>query len=145
MKDTLLSFCSLFVIFFIPGCKKDTVRATTSTSIIGRWELRQSLAMTGITNYPSGNGSTYEFTGSAYSVFSGGSFIKKGSYKIISDTTVSREVGLIITPGEFTNRIIFDNDTLSNKIFYQIKNNTLILISGYFPLDSGVKMTYEKQ
>ena len=48
-------------------------------------------------------------------------------------------------PQQFLNRIILNNDTASDKIFFQIDDNKLIIVSGYFPLDGGIEMTYERQ
>lgn len=146
MRYFILLIYAGVTIALMDGCKKEASTIfNNSSSIIGNWELRQLVAQIGTRNYTSGNGSIYEFTDSTYSTFANGSLIKKGYYRTIADTSADDETGLVFASGEFTNRIIFDNDTLSNKIFYQISNNKLSFISGYFPLDGGCKLVYEKQ
>ena len=144
MKVSIYFICSIVTIYILFGCKKDNSLSLTGSDLIGNWELRKAEGSITI-NYSSGNGSIYQFTDTAYSTFSNGVLIKKGYYKIAVDTTASGQVGLIISPGKYTNRIIFDNDTLSNKIFFQIVANKLSLLSGFFPLDGGSFRTYEKQ
>lgn len=146
MKVFIYFICLTFTIFILDGCKKDNNLNTISSALIGSWELQQVQAgMTPIIDYPSGNGSIYQFTDTTYSTFANGVLIKKGHYNITMDTTVSSEVGLVISSGQYTNRIIFDNDTLSKKIFFQISASKLSFLSGYFPIDGGSFSSYEKQ
>jgi len=144
MKVFICFFCSIATIYILCGCKKDNGQSSVDSDLIGSWELRKSEGS--ITkNFSPGNGSIYQFTDTAYSTFSNKVLIKKGHYTVIEDTTASSQVGLVISPGQYTNRIIFDNDTLSNKIFFQISANKLSLLSGFFPLDGGSIETYEKE
>ncbi len=144
MKVFIYFVYSIVTIYILYGCKKDKSQSLIGTDLIGSWELRKVEGNMTI-NYSSGNGSIYQFTDTVYSTFSNGVLIKKGHYKVTEDTTTSSQVGLIISPGQYTKRIIFDNDTLSNKIFFQIFANKLSLLSGFFPLDGGSFRTYEKQ
>ncbi|CAN5557745.1 hypothetical protein BH11BAC3_BH11BAC3_12660 [soil metagenome] len=144
MKVFSYFICSIVTICMLFGCKKDSCESPIASGLIGKWELRKVEGSI-TTNYPSGNGSTYQFTDTAYSIFSNGVLVKKGRYKVISDASVSSEVGLVFTSGEYANRIIFDDDILSNKIFFQITETKLSFVSGYFPLDGGSFRTYEKE
>lgn len=147
MKKNLLLICCAILFLFSPGCTKDTV-SEKPTSIVGKWELKQTMGNTGTVDYPSGNGFFLEFTGSAYSttnLFVPGNHPDEGDYQIIADTSVNNSTGIVVPSGQFSNRIILNKDTVSEKIFYQISSNKLIILSGYFPLDGGVQLTYEKQ
>lgn len=158
MKYLILLMYAGIAIAVMNSCKKESSIiksskiANNSSSIIGTWELRQMVANVGTINYDSGNGLTLEFRDSAFSTtdagykfFIQGNHSKKGHYQIVADTSVNICTGLAVPLGQFANRIILDNDTTSDKIFYQSVNNKLIIISGYFPTDGGAEMTYEKQ
>jgi hypothetical protein len=134
------------VVLFISGCKKSSSERA-NTSIVGAWELRQLYGNVGTINYPAGNNSILTFTDATYSTSDtthGFTHRQTGTYKIISDNSASVSTGYGIPDGQFTNRLILDNDTSSEKIFIQIKNNKLISLSGYFPFDGGVQLTYQK-
>jgi hypothetical protein len=141
MKYFITTICVAALVFF-GSCKKD---GASSTSIIGTWELKQ--AQTGMiptVDYPGGNGNKLVFSASGYEKYANGNLVKSGNYTIISDASVEASVGLVIPSGQFTNRIIFDNDLTSPKTFMEISNNRLTLLSGYFPLDGGSNMVYER-
>lgn len=149
MKYSITLICAFVVTTIINSCKKES--ASTAQSINGKWELRQISGNFRI-DYPIGNGSTLEFTDSlystsdsAYKIFADGNQPKQGYYKIVMDTSVRTATGLLYPPHQFEDRIILNNDTASDKIFYQLNGDKLIIVSGYFPLDGGVEMTYEKQ
>lgn len=78
-------------------------------------------------------------------MFVQGNHPKQGQYQIIRDTSVNTSTGLAFAQGQFANRIILNTDTTTDKIFYQITNNKLVILSGYFPLDNATKMTYERK
>ena len=152
----LLNILSLSLLVILAGsCKKEhaTLKlANNSSPIVGTWELRQMVAQVGTINYPAGNGSTLEFdesnyltTDSTYKMFFQGNQPKQGSYQIIRDTSVNTSTGLVVARGQFANRIILNNDTTTDKIFYQVTNNKLVILSGYFPLDNATEMTYERK
>jgi len=111
--------------------------------IQGSWEMREQVSSMR-TTYSAGNGNRLQFADATYQKFEAGTLVQSGQYKIIADSTASREVGLELNRGEFTHRVIFDNDTSSPKTFFQITGNKLILLSGFFPSDTGVQTTYEK-
>lgn len=149
----LASIVSLSVLVILSGsCEKEYAtiasKQANASSIVGRWELRQSLSQVGKINFPAGNGSRIQFDVSSYltpAVFIQSNYPKQGHYQVIADTSVNTNVGLTVSPGEFTNRIILNNDTNGIKIFYQITNNKLVILSGFFPTDGGVELTYERQ
>ena len=157
MKHLTKLVCSVALIALVNSCKKESAETAspkiiTAASLIGKWELRQMVAQVGTIDYPAGNGSILEFTNSTYSttdstykIFIQGNQPKEGYYEIVPDTSVNANTGLLFSSEQFGNRIILNDDTTSDKIFFQIDNNKLIIVSGYFPLDGGVEMTYEKQ
>ena len=143
MKNIL--FLVLSGIFFI-ACKKASVDQGSSCdlSIVGIWELRQAQnGMTPLINYSSGNGNILQFTDSTYKRYKDGNLTITGHYIIIRDTSVTTETGLAISPGQFIYRIIFDGDVTSHKTFFEISNNSLTFLSGFFPIDGGSSVVYQ--
>jgi hypothetical protein len=143
---TVIIYFGVVLISF-NSCKKESAvkNTTNSTSVTGSWELLTVSGSIPPVNYPSGNGNIFEFTDSAYKKYTNGNLIKSGHYTVVQDASVVAAVGLVIPSGQFTNRIIFDNDTSGNKIFIEIQNNKLTFISGFFPLDGGSSMTYTRK
>ena len=157
MKNSiaLISFAFLFVL--MPCCSRNDSAYIIETeiknqnSIVGTWELRNTVSQIGPVNYLPGNGSTLTFRDSTYSIanagftpFTGTNQPDEGTYLITSDSTVVTSVGIEVPEGEFRHRIIPNNDS-SNKIFFEITGNKLVILAGYFPLDSGIQLTYEKK
>ncbi|MDB5246638.1 MAG: hypothetical protein JWQ40_1032 [Segetibacter sp.] len=141
---SIIAFASLVSLF--PACGKDNSTNNAETRIIGSWELRQSSGgMRAATDYPAANGNILKFTGSNYESFTDGQLVKRGTYSIVSDTTVEASVCLVLPAGEFRNRIIYDNDDQSTKVFIQITGNKLSIISGCYAVDAGHRRDYEKQ
>ena len=143
MKYFILAIVAIIITTFT-GCKKDTGNKSMSTSIAGTWELRKLSGMIPMMEYPAGNGNTFKFSGSTYEKYSDGNLVKSGHYTVVNDLSAQESVGLVIKPGQFTQRIIFDNDYTSAKTFIDLSSNQLTFMSGYFPLDSGSFMVYEK-
>jgi len=71
-------------------------------------------------NYPPGNGDILKFRNSEYQAFSNNQLIKSGVYTIEEDASVESEVCMELLSDDYRNRIIYDNDYTSNKIFIQI-------------------------
>ena len=145
MKNKWTVIClSIMVIIFI-GCSSNSAVKSSEPKqeIQGSWEMREQVSSMR-TTYPAGNGNRLQFADDAYQKFENGALVQSGAYKIISDSTASREVGLELKPGEFNQAIIFDNDTSAPKTFFQITGNKLVLLSGFFPSDAGVQTTYER-
>ncbi len=145
MKCFVATICGAFFLLFFTSCNKDSVAKSSSGSLIGPWELRQ--AQTGMIpsiDYPRGNGSMFIFSASVYDKYTNGNLVKSGSYTLVRDDSVEASVGLVVTKGQFKNRIIFDNDLVSPKTFIEVSNDKLTVLSGYFPLDGGSYLVYEK-
>ena len=144
-RYTVIIFFSWLLVFF-SSCKKDQcAKDTTNSSIVGAWELRQ--AQTGMIpaiDYSPGNGSILKFSNSTYEKYTNNSLVASGHYILMEDASVAAEVGLVIPSGQFTRRIIYDNDFSSRKTFIQISDNKLTFLSGYFPLDGGSNILYQK-
>jgi hypothetical protein len=135
------------VMLLIDGCKKSSSSEGSGTSIVGTWELRQLYGDVGTINYPAGNNSILTFTDGTYSSSDTTKSLLRhqtGTFKIINDNSAGASTGIIIKKGQFTSRLILDNDTTSDKIFIQMVNNQLIFLSGNFQIDAGVQLTYEK-
>src|SRR5262245_49109580 len=133
MKYFIATICLAAILVFFGSCNKD---GTNSTSITGTWELRQAQnGMIQAIDYAAGNGNNLIISESGYEKYANGTLVKSGHYNLVRDESVEEAVGLVIPSGQFTNRIIFDADFVSPKIFIEITNNRLTLLSGYFPLD----------
>jgi hypothetical protein len=136
----------------ITSCRKESKTPMAgSSSLTGNWELRQTFGDMGTINYPPGNGSVVTFTDSSYStaspkdkIFIQGIAPSQGSYKVVADGSVNDSTGLGFPPGQFSNRLIFNDDQTAAKLFYQLDGDKLIVISGYFPTDGGIEKTYQK-
>lgn len=133
--------CIITFFAFFSSCKKDN--SNISTSLIGTWELRQVSGMM-TTNYSSGNGNILKFTETGYEMYWEGQLTKSGQYAAVHDASVSENTCLVFDAGEFTNRIIYDNDTNAAKEFFKISNNKFTLVSGCFAVDAGAFREYER-
>jgi hypothetical protein len=131
-----------FIAFFIFGCAKNKTEITVKDLILGTWELQQQQGgMMPSVNYPTGNGNLLKFTASGYQRFANGQLVQRGMYKLERDASVETEVCLVVPDGEFQNRIVYSNDP-SRKVFVQVSNNKLQLLSGCFAYDAGTAETY---
>ena len=144
MKHILITIC--FGLFMIQSCKKPTEKTEISNAIIGAWELRHTSAamMPNGTSYPAGNGNILKFTDSTYEKLQNGQVIKSGSYLTTPDTTVEESICLVVAKGTFTNRLIYDNNFSSTKVFIHIADNRLSFTSGCYVLDGGHMEVYER-
>jgi hypothetical protein len=146
MKFVYNIVLSLTILCISFGCKKDYGDA--NKSIIGKWELRQVSGgmIAGATKYPPGNGSVLVFDGNNYEIHANGNITRTGQYNIVkvNDATVENNVCLVLPKGQFTTRIIYDNDTSSVKKFFQVKGNQLTFYSGCYAYDAGTNQIYEK-
>ena len=147
MKRYTVTIFLGFVLVFFGSCKKDGTAKDiiNSTFIVGSWELRQAQnGMIPTIDYSSGNGNILKFSNSTYEKYTNTNLVKSGHYIIIEDTSVVEEVGLVIPSGQFTHRIVYDNDFASRKTFIQISYNKLTFLSGFFPLDGGSNVLYQR-
>ena len=132
MKKLLL--ISILTIFL--GCKKDT---ENKVSLNGSWEYR------GITCYCAaaadtnagkpGNGNILSFTNKTYKRYAKGVLEKSGTYVIVKDT---------VSGTQLADRIIYDNDMASGKIFFRIDQKKLTLFGTTPPAADGPEYYYER-
>ncbi|MDB5210534.1 MAG: hypothetical protein JWQ30_1361, partial [Sediminibacterium sp.] len=136
----------------LPACQKDDPTAQpvidpvitpVSATINGTWELRSTyLSWVGLANYAPGNGTRFIFNNGEYEFFDKGQFVRKGIYTIQGDTTVVQNVCLVIKPGAYPNRIIYDSGFTKSKSFFELKDGQLSFISGCYAVDAGHSETY---
>ncbi len=146
MRYIVLVFC-FGVLVTLTACNKKIAvsQNVDPANLVGTWELRETQAgMIPNTQHPPGNGNRFRFTGTTYERYTNGSLVKSGSYSIVQDSTVEKEVGLVVPPGQFTRRIVFENNLSADKTFFELSSGRLVLLSGYFPTDGGSRQAYEK-
>lgn len=146
MKYTLKLLGIACLTTFIFSCNKVGSKVEVADSLVGEWELRQTSAAMNplVGNYPPGNGKIIKFTETRYSIYDGGQVVKQGEYSIVADPGVETSVCLVFPAGQFANRIIYDNDTTSEKQFFQITDNRLSIVAGCYAIDAGHRSDYEK-
>jgi hypothetical protein len=143
-KCLLFLFCAVLATVFACNRKVNTETAEAA-ALVGTWELREEQSgMIPTRQHPEGNGDRYRFTATTYERYRNGALEKSGEYRVEMDSTVQKEVGLQLPPGEFTQRIIFEDEPSAPKTFFQRNGDKLILVSGYFPTDGGSRHTYQK-
>jgi hypothetical protein len=109
----------------------------------GRWELRQASGMITI-DYPAGNGHLLIFTTAGYQKYDSGQLVKSGSYVMVDDNTAEANTCLVLPAGQYTKRIIYDNNSNAQKIFLQLEENKLSFISGCYAYDAGHTLVYKR-
>lgn len=141
----------LFILFSLMICSSGCQRGVSkeknmhATSLYGNWELRQLQAgMIPVVSYPAGNGTGLSFTRDSFENRLNGNLVQSGTYTLVEDPDVQAEVGLTFPAGRFNRRIIFKDSTTA-KIYMDISNDSLTLVSGYFPTDGGSMMIYVRQ
>lgn len=145
MQKLFFEVCFVAFVLSFSYCNKEKARQAGLAQLQGTWELRQAQnGMTPNVVYQPGNGNRLRFTDTSYQRYTNGTLTASGAYHPMADTTVQQEVGLVVEAGQFTRRIVFENDTNARKTFFQINGNQLKILSGYFPLDSGSNLVYEK-
>ncbi len=147
MKNILGFLCVNVLIGFALSCKKnDNVQPRFSDTITGTWELRHASAAMNpnISVLPPGNGHILQFNATDYKRFEAGQLVKTGNYEIVEDPTVESSVCLLFPIGQFTNRIVYDNDTTAEKQFMHILDRRLVIVAGCYALDAGHRLEYEK-
>ena len=98
-----------------------------------------------VNNYSEGNGNIIKFSETNYEMYENGQLKKSGPYSVLEDTTVEETVCLVFPDGQFTNRIIYDNDYNASKIFLEISGNKLSFVSGCYAVDAGHRSEYERE
>jgi len=140
-KLSLLFF--LIITLVNPGCKKENDN-DSSERLEGVWELRSARSML-VSTYPPGNGHIISFTGNTYEVIDNGQITRSGEFQVVEDPGASESTCLNITAGQYTNRIIYDNNMTVTKTFFEIAENKLTIISGCFAVDAGSSLEYERR
>ena len=147
MKYIFRIFVLVAFVTFGTGCKKNESNKKQFTGTIeGTWELRHaSAAMNPLVSSPAaGNGHILKFSEAGYERYESHQLVKKGLYAIVADPTVESSVCLLFPVGQFTNRIVYDDDHAAEKQFLEIIGNKLIIVSGCYAFDAGHRLEYEK-
>jgi hypothetical protein len=136
----VVAFCCIVLLLVWAGCKKNT--KPSSQNLIGTWELHanQSSIMP-LTAFPPGNGNLLTFTDHSYSITKSGQVLKTGNYTVAEDHSFS---ALVVPEGQFIHRIDYQ-DSVHQKIFFQINGDTLTFLTGVFALDGGVMLQYMRK
>ena len=124
------------------ACHKENI--VGANDIEGKWELRKIIGSWSTTNYQPGNGNTISFDGDRYIISQNGQ-ITSGSFIIVTDPTVSESTCSIIPAEQYTNRIIFDNNSNGQKTFFELSENKLTLLTGCLAVDARSFSEYERQ
>jgi len=129
--------CCAALLLLSASCKKNT--KSSSQNLVGSWELRATQSsMMPNTSYPPGNGNLLIFTDHSYSIAKGGQTVKTGNYTVAEDHSFN---ALVVPEGQFIHRIDYQ-DSVHQKVFFQINGDTLTFLSGIFALDSGAELQY---
>ena len=149
MSKTLTISLLWVLLCCLTACKKDTVSNQTKektssqrNQLFGAWELRRVYGGLTNANFAPGSGNLLIFNDKAFVEYSSMSIAKQGLYDIIRDNSGSETVCKSLPDGQFADRIVYDKDFLSQKIFFQINHDTLTLVSGCFTMDEGGFIDY---
>lgn len=129
------------------GCKKSSHRneGAGSGEIAGTWELREAFGnMPESTKYPAGNGNLLSYDNGSYTKHKDWQVVKTGQFTVVQDTTIVTNVCLLFPKGTYTNRLIYDNNTDTTKIFFEVNGNKLRFYSGCYAYDAGHSEIYER-
>jgi hypothetical protein len=143
MRSFAMKMLFVFFTIIIFACNKNN--RDYATGIEGNWELRRITGGRPQTDYPAGNGNLLKFTNTTYQTFENGRLVKTGIYTIVEDASAQTSLCLVLSPEQYKNRIIYDNDYNATKKFFQISNDTLTIISGCFAIDAGSNTEYVRQ
>src|SRR4030095_2245362 len=135
----------LIIILVNTSCKKENNNDDNSSEgLEGVWELRSARSMLTST-FPPGNGHIISFTGNKYEIIDNGQITRSGGFQVIEDLTASESTCLNIPSGKYITRIIYDNNMITTKTFFEVSDNKLTLVSGCFAVDAGSSLEYERQ
>jgi hypothetical protein len=69
-----------------------------------------------------------------------------GKYTLVYDDSAAATTGMEVSPGTYTYRIEYGSSTALNKIFIEVSNNTLTLLTGATRIaDSQVYTIYSRK
>jgi hypothetical protein len=144
MKRMPLIFFAV-ILLVNTNCKKEKKDDNNSSAgLEGVWELRSARSMLSST-YPPGNGRIISFTGNKYEMKENGQTTRSGEFQVVEDLTASESTCLNISAGQYTSRIVYDNNMIATKTFFEISENKLTIVSGCFAFDAGSSLEYERQ
>jgi thioredoxin-related protein len=144
MKKIILPVCMAIITAFTVSCTKQNSEQTNNP-LDGIWELSEKTeSLAGTQNYPAGNGNKLIFNENKYQLYANNVLIEESTYTIKDDTSVAVVTGLTIPAGEFTKRIEFNAVSSPSIIFFHITGEKLVLLSGHFPTDAGIKKIYRR-
>lgn len=128
------------------GCEKNSHgRPGTATGdLTGTWELRETSGNIPVKMHPAGNGNILSYHAGGYTWRTGGQVVKTGQFTVVQDTTIVSNVCLLFPEGTYTNRLIYDNNTDTTKIFFEVHGNKLRFYSACYAYDAGHSELYEK-
>ncbi|OAQ41568.1 hypothetical protein A5893_00170 [Pedobacter psychrophilus] len=136
MKNIL--FVMLLTSFSILySCEKDNQKVEIiAEQIQGSWELKTTVnGSTGKSeNFPKGNGNILDFTNLNYKIYSNGTLLKNGTFKIVKEESILTK--------EIVDKIIYDNESNSVKISVKIENEKLVYTVDAF---DGPSSIYERK
>lgn len=145
MKLTFRFAVAILIMGSIASCKKDHGGTHNYTnSVIGTWELSQLQGSMPVKDFPAGNGNILILTATTYEFRENGQLKKNGTYILKEDPTVEQNVCLVFPQGSFSKRIIYDGNDTAQKVFIDVTNDQLTLVSGCFALDGGSKNVYKR-
>lgn len=129
----------LALLTFLLSCKKND--NTQKIALNGSWEFRGitcfCLRDSSMNDGKPGNGTIINFNNSSYMRFTKGVLQKNGSFKVVQEKIAS-------SPNP-VNRIIYDNDTTSEKTFYKIEQDKLTFFGTTPTAADGTEIYYERQ
>ncbi len=140
MRPATILAC--LAMLLIVNCKKQGSAGPVSFN--GTWELYKVSGQATV-NYSPGNGNDLKFLGDNYQMFTNGSLTKSGKFFVADDTTATTSTCLIFPAGQFNRRIIYDSNYNAPKVFIELSNNTLTLVSGCFAYDGGSFSYYARK
>jgi hypothetical protein len=134
----LFIVAAIFIAEF--SCQKSNSAQTNlqvhSKILVGTWELRRVRGMY-VYTYQPGNGNKVVFDDTAFTTYVNGVLNKQGHYDVIRDNSVSESVCMSMPTGQFENRLVYDSNFQSQKIFFEVTQDSLVTVSGCFSVDQG--------
>ncbi|ANH79604.1 hypothetical protein A8C56_00220 [Niabella ginsenosidivorans] len=140
-----MKYLALFAVATIlaaTSCKKPaTLPNSDIDRLQGTWELRSRMTDMPPVNYQNGNGTKLVFKGNSFSRFEKKQQTASGTFAVVWDNDAQSVVGQVVPENRFGTRIEFNGKT-DPKVFYQVSNDTLYTLQGFFPTDSGISEVY---
>ena len=132
-SKNILLFALLITFTIFYSCIKENQNPVIiSDQLEGTWELETSFnGTTGQSKeYSKGNGNMLTFTNSNYKIYSSGTLMKSGTFQIVKEESVLTK--------EIVDKIVYDQEINSIKIYIKIENNRLIYAVDAFDGPSSI-------